>query len=85
MREIADYIKAMLSKDAPQSFGRSGCMFIIFFLVLAFCYIASKTATMPDVPPGWIALVTLLYSISKGGDALLKKVSGGLDVAKTEG
>lgn len=73
MSEFIDYIKGMLSSDQPQSFARGACAFIIYFLVCGFCYVTSKNCALPDIPPGWIALITLLYGSSKAGDVIIAK------------
>ena len=70
MREFIDYIKGMLSSDQPQSFARGACLFIIYFKVCESLYIVSKTATIPDIPLQWAALLTLLYGASKTGDVI---------------
>jgi len=53
MKEIADFIKGMLSGNGAQSFARGGCMFIIYFKVCESLYIVSSTKVIPDIPPMW--------------------------------
>lgn len=79
MRELIDFIKGSLSSDGKESFARTGCMIIIYFLLLWASYIVSKTATIPDVPLQWMALVSMLYL---GGKYLDKK--GEANVGNTD-
>jgi len=73
MKELIDFFKGTLSKDSPQSFARSGCMFIIYFKVCESLYIVSKTGVIPDIPIQWAGLIALLYGSSKWADVVAKK------------
>ena len=70
MKELADFIKGALSNDQPQSFARLTCAFIVYFLVMGFCFIWSRTGVLPDIPAGWVTLIALLYGSSKAGDVI---------------
>ena len=73
MNELWPFLKGMMSKDSPQSFARSGCMFIIYFKVCESLYIVSKTTIIPDIPLQWAGLIALLYGSSKWADVVAKK------------
>ena len=70
MKEIAEFIKGMLSSNGVQSFARSGCAFIIYFKVCESLYIVSATKIIPDIPLNWLGLITGLYGLSKGLDVI---------------
>lgn len=70
MRELVDFIKASLSNNTSESFNRTACAIVLYFLLLWTTYIVSKTTTIPDIPLQWAALVAGLYL---GGKALDRK------------
>ena len=67
MRELVDFIKAALSNNQPESFNRTACAIVLYFLLCWTTYIVSATKVIPDIPMQWAFLVGGLYL---GGKAL---------------
>ena len=61
MRELIDFLKAALSNDKPESFNRTACATVLYFLLCWATYIVSATKTIPDIPTQWALLVGGLY------------------------
>lgn len=64
------FIIGMLSSDGKESFSRCACCFLIYCMTVWTTYIVGKTATIPDIPLQWAALITLVYLGGKGIDAV---------------
>lgn len=65
---ISDRFWKMLSSSTEVSFGRSGCMFIIYFLIMWSTYIVSATKMIPNVPDFWKWVIGILYLGTAGKD-----------------
>lgn len=70
MRELIDFIKAALSNNQPESFNRTACAIVLYFLLCWTTYIVSATKIIPDIPMQWALLIGGLYL---GGKALDRK------------
>lgn len=80
MRELVNFIKASLSNKAPESFSRTACAIVLYFLLCWTTYIVSKTTVIPDIPIQWAMLITFLYL---GGKALDRKEAGNANITET--
>jgi hypothetical protein len=72
MRELADWIKAMIDAEQSPSFGRAAAGFVVYFIVVWGCYIVSKTGSIPAIPESWIVMVGLLWGTTAAKEAYTK-------------
>lgn len=70
MRELTDFIKNALSQGAAESFARTSCAFLLYFLVVWETYLVSKTGTWHDIPANWLVLVLAIWGIGKTAETV---------------
>ncbi|NTW88708.1 MAG: hypothetical protein HGB26_06200 [Desulfobulbaceae bacterium] len=79
MKELTDFIKATLSGGRSESFSRTSCAIVLYFLLLWTTYLVFKIDVITDIPAQWALLISALYL---GGKALDRK--GATDVTRPQ-
>jgi len=75
---MTDYIKALLNRDDPASFGHAIALLIVAALLVWGTWLVGTGKGIADVPWGWIAVLALFMGTTNGPEiiAAVKAVKG---------